>query len=30
MTPRFVRTLAFVVLVGIVFVASCATFAQVG
>jgi len=30
MNPRFLRTLAFVVLVGIVFVASCATFAQVG
>jgi len=30
MNPRLIRTLAFVFLVGIVFVASCATFAQVG
>lgn len=30
MNPRLIRTLAFVVLAGIVFVASCATFAQVG
>ena len=30
MSNRLVRTLAFVVLIGIVFAASCATFAEVG
>ena len=30
MSNRLIRTLAFVALIGIVFAASCATFAQVG
>jgi len=30
MNPRLLRTLAFVVLIGIVFAASCATFGHVG
>ncbi len=30
MNSRLLRTIAFVVLAGIVFAASCATFAQVG